>query len=112
MCIAHDMCINHLRRAKYTPILKEKNYEHLEVARYTQPDMQAIMNHDQHEEIRRLISLLPNQEREVLMLRHYGGLSFKEIAEAMKCNINTALANMRYALINLNRIIEKKQIAI
>jgi RNA polymerase sigma factor (sigma-70 family) len=111
MSIAHDMCINHLRKAKYTPVLKEKNDGHLEVARYTQPDTQAIMNHERHDEIRRMIDLLPDQEREVLMLRHYGGLSFKEIAEVMKCNINTALGNMRYALTDLNRIMEKKQTA-
>jgi len=111
MSIAHDMCINHLRKAKYTPVLKEKNDEHLEVARYTQPDTQAIMNHERHDEIRRMIDLLPDEEREVLMLRHYGGLSFKEIAEVMKCNINTALGNMRYALGNLHRIMEKKQTA-
>jgi RNA polymerase sigma-70 factor (ECF subfamily) len=58
--------------------------------------------------IRELIKLLPPDQKEVLILRHYGDLSFKEIADVCNCSINTALGRMRYALINLRKMIEEK----
>jgi RNA polymerase sigma factor (sigma-70 family) len=58
--------------------------------------------------LRDLIKMLPPDQKEVLILRHYGDLSFKEIADVCGCSINTALGRMRYALINLKKMIEEK----
>ena len=58
------------------------------------------------------INLLPEDQREVIILRHYADLSFKEIAAMTNCSINTALGRMRYALINLRKIMMEKQIAL
>jgi RNA polymerase sigma-70 factor (ECF subfamily) len=61
--------------------------------------------------IRNLIKQLPAEQMEILILRHYGDLSFKEIAELCNCSINTALGRMRYAIINLKKMIEEKAIS-
>jgi len=60
--------------------------------------------------LRDLIKQLPAEQKEVLILRHYGDLSFKEIADVCNCSINTALGRMRYALINLKKMIEDKAV--
>lgn len=70
------------------------------------------MIHDQIEQdVRNLIDHLPVEQREVVVLRHYFDLSFKEIAQQTGVSINTALGRMRYALINLRKLIDEKQIA-
>jgi RNA polymerase sigma factor (sigma-70 family) len=110
--IAHNMCIDHLRKIKYTPLLRAKNSGQHEIIKFTQPEaVQTIMNHEQHDEIRKMIDMLPDEEREVIVLRHYADLSFKEIAEVMKCNISTALGRMRYALNNLHHIMKERKVA-
>jgi RNA polymerase sigma-70 factor (ECF subfamily) len=63
-------------------------------------------------EIRTLINELPDDQREVVLLRHYGGLSFKEIADQTDVSINTALGRMRYALINLRKLIKEKDLSL
>lgn len=62
--------------------------------------------------VRRLVELLPDEQREVVVMRYYGGLSFKEIAEQTDVSINTALGRMRYALINLRRMIKEKNLVL
>jgi RNA polymerase sigma-70 factor (ECF subfamily) len=63
-------------------------------------------------DIRNLISQLPDDQREVVILRHYSGLSFKEIADITDVSINTALGRMRYALINMRKMMEEKKITL
>ena len=63
-------------------------------------------------DVRKMISLLPDDQREVVILRHYAGLSFKEIADMTDVSINTALGRMRYALINMRKIMEEKKISL
>jgi RNA polymerase sigma-70 factor (ECF subfamily) len=65
-----------------------------------------------HEDVRKLIEELPEEQREVVMMRHYGGLSFKEISEQCNVSINTSLGRMRYALINMRKMIEKNNISL
>uniref|UniRef100_UPI0040281CA1 sigma factor-like helix-turn-helix DNA-binding protein n=1 Tax=Alistipes putredinis TaxID=28117 RepID=UPI0040281CA1 len=60
--------------------------------------------------VRNLIQLLPEEQREVVRMRYYSGMSFKEIAEQTGVSINTALGRMRYALINLRRMIREKEL--
>ncbi len=61
-------------------------------------------------DIRNLVEELPNEQKEVILLRHFGDLSFREIAEQTNVSINTALGRMRYALINLRKLIEEKNL--
>jgi RNA polymerase sigma-70 factor (ECF subfamily) len=63
-----------------------------------------------NEDVRKLVEELPEEQREVVMMRHYGGMSFKEIAERSNVSINTSLGRMRYALINMRKMIEKHDI--
>jgi RNA polymerase sigma-70 factor (ECF subfamily) len=65
-----------------------------------------------HDKIRRMLDLLPEEQREVIVLRHYAGMSFKEIADVTNTSINTSLGRMRYGLINLRRMMAEKQIAL
>jgi RNA polymerase sigma factor (sigma-70 family) len=71
-----------------------------------------MMQNQTNDKVRQMIDQLPEDQREVIILRHYADLSFKEIAELTKCNINTALGRMRYGLINLRRMMNEKQIAL
>ena len=61
-------------------------------------------------DVRKLLDYLPPEQKEVIMLRHYGGMSFKEIADVTNVSINTALGRMRYAILNLRRIVDEKKI--
>ena len=65
-----------------------------------------------HETIRQLIDFLPLDQREVVIMRHYADMSFKEIAESTNVSINTSLGRMRYALINLRKLIKEKQLVL
>jgi RNA polymerase sigma-70 factor (ECF subfamily) len=62
--------------------------------------------------VRQMLDLLPADQREVIILRHYAEMSFKEIAAMTNCSINTALGRMRYGLINLRKLMVEKQIAL
>ncbi len=63
-------------------------------------------------DIRRLVEFLPEEQREVVLLRHYKNMSFNEIAEETGVSINTALGRMRYALINLRKMIDEKHVVL
>jgi len=71
-----------------------------------------MMQSQSHDRVRRMIDMLPEDQREVIIMRHYADLSFKEIAELTNCSINTALGRMRYGLINLRKMMAEKQIAL
>jgi RNA polymerase sigma-70 factor (ECF subfamily) len=65
-----------------------------------------------HKNIQELVDLLPEEQREIIVLRHYANLSFKEIAEITNCSINTALGRMRYGLINLRKMMTENQMTL
>jgi RNA polymerase sigma-70 factor (ECF subfamily) len=65
-----------------------------------------------HQDVRDLIEHLPQEQKEVLFMRHYSDMSFKDIAEHTNVSINTALGRMRYALINLRKLIQEKEIVL
>ena len=71
-----------------------------------------IMKNQTYEKVRQLVNCLPKEQREVIILRHYAELSFKEIAELTNVSINTALGRMRYALINIRKMISERQISL
>lgn len=114
MRIAHNLCVDHFRRVKRTPTIKTSdNHDIFEVLNFNEDNAeQRIMKNQSYDRIRRMLDLLPEEQREVIVLRHYADLSFKEIASLTNCSINTALGRMRYGLINLRKMMTEKQIAL
>ena len=112
--IAHNMCVDHFRKIKRSPSIKTSDDRDIfEVLNFSEPSAESRMMQTQsHERVRKMIDLLPEDQREVIILRHYADLSFKEIADLTKCSINTALGRMRYGLINMRRLMTEKQIAL
>lgn len=72
----------------------------------------ALVTEQIHTDIKRIIKALPKNQREVLVMRYYRNMSFKEIADATKVSINTALGRMRYAILNMRRIAQENNIAL
>ena len=114
MRIAHNLCVDHFRKVKRTPAIKTSDDRDIfEVINFTEDGADVkIMKRQSHDRVRRMLDLLPEDQREVIILRHYADLSFKEIASLTNCSINTALGRMRYGLINLRKKKKKKRIAL
>jgi RNA polymerase sigma factor (sigma-70 family) len=112
--IAHNMCVDHFRKVKRSPSIKTSDDRDIfEVLNFNEPSPeQKMMQSQSHDRVRKMIDMLPEDQREVIILRHYADLSFKEIAELTKCSINTALGRMRYGLINMRKMMVEKQIAL
>jgi len=111
MRIAHNLIIDHFRREKQ---LKTYSNDQSEIDVFNSPkfsdkNVEELMVFEQIlSEVRSLVEELPDEQKEVVMLRHYAGLSFKEIAEQTNVSINTALGRMRYALINMRKVMQEK----
>jgi RNA polymerase sigma factor (sigma-70 family) len=114
MRIAHNLCVDHFRKVKRTPIIKTGDDQDIfEVLNFTEPSAEDVMIRSQsHSRVRQMLDQLPEDQREVIILRHYADMSFKEIANMTGCSINTALGRMRYGLINLRKMMSQKQIAL
>jgi RNA polymerase sigma-70 factor (ECF subfamily) len=112
MRIAHNLTIDHFRKSKRMQMVQPKDdtdiFRTLKVDELNMEDLlvkkQILMD------VKRLIKELPAEQQEVLILRHYADMSFQEIADFTNVSINTALGRMRYALINLRKIIKEKEI--
>ena len=113
--IAHNLIIDHFRKEKQMNSISNDDSE---VDLFNSKKLsdsnieEIIVNSQIKAEIRSLINELPDDQREVVLLRHYGGLSFKEIADQTDVSINTALGRMRYALINLRKFIKEKDLSL
>lgn len=110
--IAHNLIIDAFRRNKRMPYV-ENNYEKdlFETLKVYDENVEDKMIINQiHKDVRSLIEVLPDEQKEVLKMRHYQNLSFKQIADQTEVSINTALGRMRYALINLRKIVKEKDI--
>ncbi|NND93573.1 MAG: RNA polymerase subunit sigma-24, partial [Flavobacteriales bacterium] len=70
---------------------------------------ELLMTDQIHSDVKSLVKLLPEEQREVVIMRHYKGMSFKDIADRTDVSINTALGRMRYALINMRKIAAEKE---
>lgn len=114
MRIAHNMCVDHFRKVKRTPTIKTSDDRDIfEVLNFSEPGADhKMMNGQSQDRVRKMVDMLPEDQREVIILRHYAELSFKEIADLTQCSINTALGRMRYGLINLRKMMTEKQIAL
>lgn len=115
MRISHNLIIDHFRRIKQMNTISNDNYESdiFNSKQFAEENIEDSMVKKQiHQDIRKMISHLPDDQREVVILRHYAGLSFKEIADLTQVSINTALGRMRYALINMRKLMEEKKISL
>lgn len=112
MRIAHNLVIDHFRRNKRIP--KFNNTDEFDIFSVISDDVlnveKQLIKNQILEDVRELISELPEDQKDVLMMRMFKDMSFKEIAENTDVSINTALGRMRYALINMRKLIEKHDI--
>lgn len=110
--IAHNLAIDHFRKAKrYPTIVMEDGSNVFNSLEFSEDSIESQkIKEDTHALLRDLIKELPDTQKEVLMMRHYMEMSFQEIAEATGVSINTALGRMRYALINLKKKMTKLNI--
>ena len=110
--ISHNLCIDYFRKIKRKPVIVDaEGNDILESIGFIDENAEDILIKEQSSQsIKSLIKQLPEEQREVLVLRYYADLSFKEISEMTDVSINTALGRMRYALINLRKMIDTKKI--
>ena len=111
--IARNLAIDHFRKRSKRPVVTDNEgtdiLENLDVEAETNMEEDMIRDQTQ-QQVRDLIQELPEKQKEVLIYRHYAGLSFKDIAELTDVSINTALGRMRYALNNLRKVMARHQI--
>ena len=108
--IAHNLVIDHFRREKRTPLVNnDEDFDIFDVlGHYDESTEDRMIREQTYTDLKKLIHLLPSEQKEVLIMRHYGDLSFKQIADITEVSINTALGRMRYALNNLRRMMLSK----
>ncbi len=113
--IAHNLIIDHFRKEKQMKMYSNDEYEMdiFNSSRFSDKTIEENIIHDQIiNDVRKLVEFLPDEQKEVIVLRHFVGLSFKEIADQTNVSINTALGRMRYALINLRKLVDEKNLSL
>jgi RNA polymerase sigma-70 factor (ECF subfamily) len=118
LTISHNLVVDHFRKAKKMQMVSESSsrseeFNIFSILSLTDNNIEDDMIKDQIEsDVVRLVEHLPNEQRQVLSDRIFKGMSFKDIAEQEDISINTALGRMRYALINLRKLVEQHQVSI
>ncbi|MCQ2317608.1 MAG: sigma-70 family RNA polymerase sigma factor [Bacteroidales bacterium] len=115
MRIAHNLIIDYFRKSKRLPMVDptKDDYDLIGNARVTDLSVEERMVTEQiYSDLRAMIGFLPDEQREVLQMRIYADMSFKEIADATNVSINTALGRMRYAIINLRKMAKEKNLTL
>ena len=118
LTISHNMIVDHFRRSNKMQMISESSsksddFNIFSVLKLTDSNVEDIIIKDQIEsDVVRLVEYLPNEQRDVLKNRIFKGMSFKDIADKEDISINTALGRMRYALINLRKLVDKHQVTI
>ncbi len=113
--ISHNLVIDHFRQKKK---LNTQLYDEPDVAignsmKFSDKSIEDVMAYDQIlKDVANMVELLPSVQKEVVKMRHFQGLSFKEIAEETNVSINTALGRMRYAIINLRKLMDEKKVSL
>lgn len=115
MRIAYNLAIDYFRKVKRSPkIVTSDNRDIFEVyhfGNYENADTKMQKN-ENYSRLHSMIENLPYDQREVIVLRHFADLSFKEIADMTGCSVNTALGRMRYGILNLRKMVKAKQLAV
>ncbi len=113
--IAHNLIIDYYRQEK-SENMQSCDVEDVDILNkkeLSEETIEDVIITDQiHSDVKHLVKILPDLQREVLLMRYYKNMSFKEIAEATGVSINTALRRMRYAILNMRRIAEEKDIVL
>lgn len=115
MRIAHNMVIDYFRSKKNVQTITNDDVGYDLISHYGLTSGNAeddIISDQVAQQVRNLVEYLPTEQKEVVMLRHFMDLSFKEIAEQTGVSINTALGRMRYALINLRKLVDEKNLSL
>jgi RNA polymerase sigma-70 factor (ECF subfamily) len=114
MRIAHNMCMDHFRKVKRTPTIKTSDGSDIfDLYNFSEPGTDVkMMQMERHDFVKKAIDKLPMEQREIIILRHYASLTFKEIASLTNISINTALGRMRYGLMNIRKLITENQISV
>ena len=113
--IAHNQVIDHFRHTRGENKITESDagFDILGTMKFAGDSVEDRLVHEQiHEDLRRIINHLPEEQRDVVIMRYFNDMSFKEIAEESGVSINTALGRMRYALINLRKLIRENQVTL
>ncbi|QOR77023.1 MAG: sigma-70 family RNA polymerase sigma factor [Thermoflavifilum sp.] len=114
MRIAHNLCVDYFRRTRRSPLMRStEEHDVFNFIKLSDTNAEEeMMMRQSHHYVREMLDRLPPEQREVIILRHYADLSFKEIAALTHVSINTALGRMRYGLINLRKMMLEKQICL
>jgi RNA polymerase sigma factor (sigma-70 family) len=109
--IAYNLCVdNHRRSKRMSTVANTDTFDIFNVIESKDEHVEGLMIKGQiHGKLRQIIDQLPDEQREVVILRHYADMSFKEIAQMTQVSINTSLGRMRYALINLRKMVNEAE---
>ena len=111
--ISHNLCVDYFRKEKRNHTTSGDNNNLFELIELSSDAADTkLVTGQVHEKVRIMLDQLPDEQREVIILRHFADLSFKEIAEITNTSINTALGRMRYGLINLRKMMEENQMVL
>ena len=112
--IAHNLVIDHFRREKRAPMINNgDDFDIFELlGNYDESTEGRLVREQTYKDLKNLIQLLPAEQKEVLIMRHFGDMSFKDIADVTDVSINTALGRMRYALNNLRKMMQSKELSL
>lgn len=112
MRISYNLCVDYFRRSKRrTKVSPSETFDIFDVLEVKDDNMEtSLIKSQTYLRVRQLVDLLPPEQREVVILRHYADMSFKEIASLTRVSINTALGRMRYALINIRKLVNEHHI--
>lgn len=112
--IAHNLCIDYIRKSKSSHAIRTISNDalNMDIGSDNHNGNKKIETKETNHMVWRLINQLPEEQMEVVVMRIYGELSFKEISDAMGVSINTSLGRMRYALINLRKMINEHQLVL
>ena len=117
MRIAHNLCVDYFRKMKRMPIITSDQSDIRQIfdsiGINNAPNIEEIIiKKENHAMVLGMLNRLPELQREVVVLRHFADMSFKEIAQLTNCSINTSLGRMRYALLSLKKMVEEKGVAL
>ncbi len=112
MRISYNMCVDQFRRSKRrSKVSATETFDIFDVLESHEDNMETqIIKSQLHTKVRELVDKLPSEQREVVILRHYADMSFKEISQLTRVSINTALGRMRYALINMRKMVDEREL--
>lgn len=112
--IAHNLCIDHFRKNKTKPVIRtSEGNDIFEVLQFDEMNAEEkVMRNQTHSLVMRMVNLLPQEQQEVIVLRHFADLKFKQIADLLNCSVNTALGRMRYGLLNIRKMVEENHVTL